>query len=256
MPLQPRRTLDQYFYSHLDNTAHRDKDQVVYRYTESEDPKIFMVDQMWMWIINGGLYNTGPRHLHTPTDTVSPDTLITCIPTRWRDGHWSPLTGLIVDMAEENLVRGPSIEHQVPPRLFHEPFMTPPHEGLDLAAEVERPNTETINIEPIYGDNTPSGSLNSRISPPPASTRKARVNPNNSDNPMNIQHKVLQHLKETSRKAIESIHDLAGLIATCCASLFDENQIPEEMQFLDFFERSIGIVFRITITGKLKNLYH
>lgn len=59
---QPRRTLDQYFYSHLDNTAHRDKDQVVYRYTKTEDPKIFMVDQMWLWIINGGLCNPTASH--------------------------------------------------------------------------------------------------------------------------------------------------------------------------------------------------
>lgn len=57
-PFQPRRTLDQYFYSHLDNTAHRDRDQVVYRWTQSDRPKIFMVDQMWLWIINGGLCHT------------------------------------------------------------------------------------------------------------------------------------------------------------------------------------------------------
>lgn len=71
VPLQPRRTLDQYFYSHLENTAHRDKDQVVYRYTKSEEAKIFMVDQMWLWIINGGLSNPDRRHLATPTDIAS-----------------------------------------------------------------------------------------------------------------------------------------------------------------------------------------
>ncbi|KAK5991971.1 hypothetical protein PT974_05367 [Cladobotryum mycophilum] len=54
--LQPRRTLDQYFYPYLDNTLHRDKDQVVYRYTNQHqnDAKIFMVDQLWLWILNGG----------------------------------------------------------------------------------------------------------------------------------------------------------------------------------------------------------
>lgn len=182
--------------------------------------------------------------LTTPADIVIPDTLITCIPTRWRDGHWSPLTGLTVHIAEENLVRGPSIEHQAPPSLYHEPFMTPAHGGLDMAAEMEVPITETINIEPIDGTNTSSGSFRSRISPPPAGTTKPGVKPNASVDAMNIQHKVLQHLKETPRKAIESIHDLAGLISTYCASSFDENQIPEDMQFLDFFERSIGIVVR------------
>jgi hypothetical protein len=53
--LQPRRTLDQYFYMHLDNTVRRDKDQVVYRYTEkSSEPKIFMVDQLWLWVLDNG----------------------------------------------------------------------------------------------------------------------------------------------------------------------------------------------------------
>lgn len=59
IPFQPRLSLDQYYYSQLENTAARDKDQVVYRYTNnpqnSTDPKIFMVDQLWMWLINGGM---------------------------------------------------------------------------------------------------------------------------------------------------------------------------------------------------------
>lgn len=59
IPFQPRLSLDQYYYSQLENTAARDKDQVVYRYTNnpqnSTEPKIFMVDQLWMWLINGGM---------------------------------------------------------------------------------------------------------------------------------------------------------------------------------------------------------
>jgi hypothetical protein len=55
--LQIRRTLDQYFYAHLD-TRKRDKDQVVYRYTRdklgSSEPKLFMVDQLWLWVLNRG----------------------------------------------------------------------------------------------------------------------------------------------------------------------------------------------------------
>lgn len=52
---QPRRTLDQYFYSHLGNTAERDSDQVVFRYTKNQtQPKLFMVDQLWLWVLNGG----------------------------------------------------------------------------------------------------------------------------------------------------------------------------------------------------------
>jgi len=55
-PLQLRRTLDQYYYTHLVNTAGRDSDQVVLRYTRqtSPEPKIFMVDQLWLWILNNG----------------------------------------------------------------------------------------------------------------------------------------------------------------------------------------------------------
>ncbi len=61
--LQPRRTLDQYFYTHLDTTAHRDRDQVVYRYTKnsSQVPKMFMVDQLWLWVINGSQAHPQPQ---------------------------------------------------------------------------------------------------------------------------------------------------------------------------------------------------
>jgi len=57
-PLQLRRSLDQYFYTHLTSTSQRDSDQVVYRYTRdnSPEPKIFMVDQLWLWIFNDGTH--------------------------------------------------------------------------------------------------------------------------------------------------------------------------------------------------------
>ncbi|KAJ5767325.1 uncharacterized protein N7511_004941 [Penicillium nucicola] len=61
--LHVRRTLDQFFYPNID-TKSRDQDQVVYRYqTKSpgmgHDPKIFMVDQLWMWILGTNLIVTG-----------------------------------------------------------------------------------------------------------------------------------------------------------------------------------------------------
>ncbi len=57
-PLQPRRTLDEYFYTHLESTLERDQDQVVYRYTKwSPEPKIFMVDQLWLWVLNEGKFS-------------------------------------------------------------------------------------------------------------------------------------------------------------------------------------------------------
>jgi hypothetical protein len=56
-PLQLRRTLDQYFYTHLSNTDQRDRDQVVWRYTRDAgvEPKIFMVDQVWLWVLDKGM---------------------------------------------------------------------------------------------------------------------------------------------------------------------------------------------------------
>jgi len=38
--LHVSRTLDQYYYETLDDTSARDRDQVVYRYTERKHPKV------------------------------------------------------------------------------------------------------------------------------------------------------------------------------------------------------------------------
>jgi hypothetical protein len=58
--LHVRRTLDQYYYHMLKDTKARDGDQVVYRWAhlaelmgESADPKVLMVDQLWLWIVDG-----------------------------------------------------------------------------------------------------------------------------------------------------------------------------------------------------------
>lgn len=57
-PLQLRRTLDQYFYTHPTSSSKSHSEQVVYRYTRdhSTEAKIFMVDQLWLWIFNDGTY--------------------------------------------------------------------------------------------------------------------------------------------------------------------------------------------------------
>lgn len=54
-PLHPRRTLDQFFYHGIDTSA-RDRDQVVYRFCKNsgQEPKVFMVDQLWLWILGAG----------------------------------------------------------------------------------------------------------------------------------------------------------------------------------------------------------
>jgi hypothetical protein len=79
-PLHPRRTLDQAYYGALRSTGTRDRDQVVYRGTYpqphecegkatcdqcKEDirqtPRIIMVDQLWLWILDESMWATSDR---------------------------------------------------------------------------------------------------------------------------------------------------------------------------------------------------
>ncbi|KAI9042984.1 ankyrin repeat protein [Aspergillus affinis] len=87
--LHVRRTLDQFFYPNID-TQIRDQDQVVYRYQTKgqgrerywSEPKIFMVDQLWMWIIGTNL-------------------IVTSFPQRWDQPKNDPLNvldGIIEDI--------------------------------------------------------------------------------------------------------------------------------------------------------------
>ncbi len=80
-PLHPRRTLDQFCYSAGDTEA-RDQDQVVYRYCQRNmiEPKLFMVDQLWLWILGKGdhrpvcymnLLTTHRSHYHELPTTVA-----------------------------------------------------------------------------------------------------------------------------------------------------------------------------------------
>jgi predicted nucleic-acid-binding Zn-ribbon protein len=78
-PLHPRRTLDQFYYWTLKDTRTRDRDQVVYRSTApthemmhnkcvkpgcqscteiiKKRPRVVMVDQLWMFILDNSKYN-------------------------------------------------------------------------------------------------------------------------------------------------------------------------------------------------------
>lgn len=91
--LHVRRTLDQFFYHNID-TQSRDEDQVVYRYQMKDrvndqfleeddiDPKIFMVDQLWMWVLGK-------------------DLIVTSFPQRWQQPKNDPLNvldGIIEDI--------------------------------------------------------------------------------------------------------------------------------------------------------------
>ncbi|EPE36603.1 Ankyrin repeat-containing protein [Glarea lozoyensis ATCC 20868] len=105
-PLQLRRTLDQYFYTHLESTSNRDSDQVVYRYTNDErkqmEPKIFMVDQLWIWILNG-------------------DTVISCCPERWEPLETTNPT--------QGAVQYSTPSHQQPPEADYGFFRHSKHAG-------------------------------------------------------------------------------------------------------------------------------
>ncbi|KAI0536858.1 hypothetical protein GGR58DRAFT_473982 [Xylaria digitata] len=91
-PLHPRRTLDQFFYHGIDTSA-RDTDQVVYRFCKRYgiDEKVFMVDQLWLWVIGK-------------------DLVITCFPQRWDQPKNDPLNVLDGIIEETNAKTRPPIE--------------------------------------------------------------------------------------------------------------------------------------------------
>ncbi|KAK8067584.1 hypothetical protein PG996_006696 [Apiospora saccharicola] len=81
--LHPRRTLDQFFYRGIDTSA-RDRDQVVYRYCEDHghERKVFMVDQLWVFVLNK-------------------DLIITCFPERWDIGNKKDPLGVLDGIVAE-----------------------------------------------------------------------------------------------------------------------------------------------------------
>jgi hypothetical protein len=54
--LHVRRTLDQSHYPMLPSTEERDGDQILLKRGSKKDPKIVMVDQLWLWIYGGVFY--------------------------------------------------------------------------------------------------------------------------------------------------------------------------------------------------------
>ncbi|KAI1747254.1 hypothetical protein F4782DRAFT_521893 [Xylaria castorea] len=91
-PLHPRRTLDQFFYHGIDTSA-RDTDQVVYRFCKRYgiEKKVFMVDQLWLWVIGK-------------------DLVITCFPRRWDQPKNDPLNVLDSIIEETNAKTRPPIQ--------------------------------------------------------------------------------------------------------------------------------------------------
>ena len=130
--LHIRRTLDQFAYHGID-TSLRDEDQVVSRYCDSNriEKKVFMVDQLWLWVLGK-------------------DLIITCFPQRW-----------------------------------------------------DQP----------------------------------------SQDPLNVLDGIIEETNAKTRPPIQTVYDLAMLIAGRCASVFDRHLLhDQDYQFFDMFEHSIGVV--------------
>jgi len=58
LSLHTRRTLHQFFYSHLLDTTTRDNGQTIIKPTAIDQggAKMIMVDQLWLWVIGNGLH--------------------------------------------------------------------------------------------------------------------------------------------------------------------------------------------------------
>ena len=69
-PLHIRRTLEQYYYWTAEDTTQRDRQQVVYRGTWMQNdpeaiPRVVMVDQLWLWILDESQFLLLSPLLHT-----------------------------------------------------------------------------------------------------------------------------------------------------------------------------------------------
>ena len=116
--LHVRRTLDQYFYTGIEDTRARDADQVIYRVQDRrvqserwmqsargayEEPKIIVVDQLWLWILNKGLAINQADI--TVTDTgIHTECIISSFPGGQARGHYNSqdrgdLLGNIIESA-------------------------------------------------------------------------------------------------------------------------------------------------------------
>ncbi|MCJ1426325.1 hypothetical protein MMC29_004228 [Sticta canariensis] len=108
-----RRTLDQYYYHTMKDTTERDEDQVVYRYAKKMWPddhesvhNILMVDQLWLWILDGGKLFDCSR-LMKPSKTPSTDTVITSFPQRWNRRQFDNDLDVVESIRKHiNLVEG------------------------------------------------------------------------------------------------------------------------------------------------------
>ncbi|TGO07790.1 hypothetical protein BTUL_0247g00190 [Botrytis tulipae] len=300
-PLQIRRTLDQYFYSHLVSTSQRDSDQVVYRHMRdktSYDPKMFMVDQLWLWVISDEtVISCCPQRwdIWSTSDSTQPVIVPTPLPSSKLPPH--PPPNLHTQIQEKDALRQPCLSS--PPLLEilplgFEPLSKPSELALNPAEATqsrvqafhnskgqERPNasnkiTESRPLErstPNQKKFEPKGGVLGWLSGAPKKSSKVpraksrHDQSRNSDDqhvtfdspdsstaekrkrlavlrqdPLNVHQKALKYLQSSTRPPIVSPYDVANLVVDMCVNLFDQYQVPEEFQFFDFFERSIGVV--------------
>lgn len=165
-----------------------------------------------------GITNHARLPITASINTCISDTLITCAPNQWRHGKSSgPVDERpAANVSEQSLQLGPIIE-------TYEIMSWPT--GHSIGSPGSGPDSVRATVGMHHPN--PKGALSG---------------PNSLEYPLSVHQKVLRHLQQTARKPIASLYDLAGLIAGCCASTFDETQVPDEYQFLDFFENSISIV--------------
>ncbi|PQE25595.1 ankyrin repeat protein [Rutstroemia sp. NJR-2017a BBW] len=347
-PLQIRRTLDQYFYTHLSNTSQRDSDQVVYRYMRDEtsyEPKIFMVDQLWLWVLSDntviscypqrwdiwGASRSAPRppgppppppppgfapmpspppfsppfrpppppgfapmpplspapppppprpHFPPPPPPVivSMPPLMTPPPVNVTKIHYSHTQGKqpirsthsshttpsqvpppppVFDSASTglNLSKGTSshVPKAEPPKEINAMIVSKSHDrGTNRSGNLKRAKPSSDVLGWMAGKKgklakskrSPGVPLVEHFDHGPhssAAQEKKRLELLRQD-PLNVHQKVLKHLQSRMRPPITSIYDVASLVVHSCVNVFDQYQVPDEFQFFDFFERSIGVV--------------
>ncbi|TVY89087.1 Ankyrin [Lachnellula willkommii] len=133
--LHIRRTLDQSFYHNID-THHRDQDQVVCRYQtrdkncseEDIDPKLVMVDQMWMWVLGKNI-------------------IVTAFPQRWQQPKNDPLN--VLDSIIEDINDKTHEPHRRDPNSLTKPSQYAAH--LEKANK-DRDDFEDSSRAPIFVD--------------------------------------------------------------------------------------------------------
>jgi hypothetical protein len=194
--------------------------------------------------------------------------VISCCPLRWN--AWSPENPAVKDNKLPDSTQGPrsrpgwrsifpfpQTEHGLSLALGRQRSSAvppPPPSGLwpsNAATQRQSDSVppQTIRFNPIQ---VFFGKKEIQANGRPASPEKERTWPSLiQDDPLNVHQKIVKSLRDSGRNPITSVHHLANLITTCCVNVFDQHQIPEEFQFFEFFDRSIGIVVSRTTYQKL-----